>query len=249
MKEEILSGIHPVMEALRGSRRAFELFISRDVKDPRIEKLLKLAAEKDVAVRSRDKRDISRLCGTDHHQGVALRLEGFPYAELEDILAAWRTSGGSGLVLVLDGVQDPHNLGALIRSAACAGANGVIIPRDRATRVTTTVEKCAAGAAEKIPVAQVTNLVQALDELKEAGFWVYGTADSVSVSLYEQDLTGNVVMVIGGEGEGVRPLVRKKCDFLVAIPLQGGVSSLNASVAGGVVLFEVVRQRLAAGAK
>jgi len=237
------------MEALRGSRRAFELFISRDVKDPRIEKLLKLAAEKDVAVRSRDKRDISRLCGTDHHQGVALRLEGFPYAELEDILAAWRTSGGSGLVLVLDGVQDPHNLGALIRSAACAGANGVIIPRDRATRVTTTVEKCAAGAAEKIPVAQVTNLVQALDELKEAGFWVYGTADSVSVSLYEQDLTGNVVMVIGGEGEGVRPLVRKKCDFLVAIPLQGGVSSLNASVAGGVVLFEVVRQRLAAGAK
>jgi len=237
------------MEALRGSRRAFELFISRDVKDPRIEKLLKLAAEKDVAVRSRDKRDISRLCGTDHHQGVALRLEGFPYAELEDILAAWRTSGGSGLVLVLDGVQDPHNLGALIRSAACAGANGVIIPRDRATRVTTTVEKCAAGAAEKIPVAQVTNLVQALDELKEAGFWVYGAVGEASEPVYRQDLTGHVALVIGSEGEGLRPLVRKACDHLVSIPLQGGVSSLNASVAGGVLLFESVRQRLAAAQK
>ncbi|MRR07940.1 MAG: 23S rRNA (guanosine(2251)-2'-O)-methyltransferase RlmB, partial [Deltaproteobacteria bacterium] len=179
-------------------------------------------------------------------QGVALRLEGFPYSEVADILAAWRESGENGLILALDGVQDPHNLGALIRSAACAGANGVIIPKDRAAGVNATVEKSAAGAAETIPVAQVTNLAQALDELKEAGFWVYGTADSAISSLYGHDLSGNVVVVIGAEGEGMRPLVRKKCDFLVAIPLQGGVSSLNASVAGGVVLFEVLRQRLAA---
>ncbi|GLI36647.1 23S rRNA (guanosine(2251)-2'-O)-methyltransferase RlmB [Geobacter hydrogenophilus] len=245
MKEEILYGINSAMEALRGKRRAFELFVSRDASDRRMEKLLKLAAEKGVPVRNRDKRDISRLCGTDHHQGVALRLEGFSYAELTDIIAAWRESGESGLILVLDGVQDPHNLGALIRSAACAGAHGVIIPKDRAARVTATVEKSAAGAAETIPVAQVTNLAQALDELKEAGFWIYGAADSAASSLYDQDLSGNVVVVIGSEGEGVRPLVRKKCDFLVAIPLRGGVSSLNASVAGGVILFEVLRQRLA----
>lgn len=233
------------MEALRGKRRAFELFVSRDANDRRMGKLLKLAAEKGVPVRSRDKRDIGRLCGSEHHQGVALRLEGFPYSEVADIMSSWRESGESGLILALDGVQDPHNLGALIRSAACAGAHGVIIPKDRAARVTATVEKSAAGAAETIPVAQVTNLAQTLDELKEAGFWVYGTADSAASSLYCHDLTGNVVVVIGGEGEGVRPLVRKKCDFLVAVPLRGGVNSLNASVAGGVVLFEALRQRLA----
>lgn len=233
------------MEALRGKRRAFELFVSRDANDRRMEKLLKLAAEKGVPVRSRDKRDIGRICGSEHHQGVALRLEGFPYSEVDDIMSSWRESGESGLILALDGVQDPHNLGALIRSAACAGAHGVIIPKDRAARVTATVEKSAAGAAETIPVAQVTNLAQTLDELKEAGFWVYGTADSAASSLYGHDLTGNVVVVIGGEGEGIRPLVRKKCDFLVAVPLRGGVSSLNASVAGGVVLFEALRQRLA----
>jgi len=245
VKEEILYGINSAMEALRGKRRAFELFVSRDANDRRMEKLLKLAAEKGVPVRSRDKRDIGRLCGSEHHQGVALRLEGFPYSEVDDIMSSWRESGESGLILALDGVQDPHNLGALIRSAACAGAHGVIIPKDRAARVTATVEKSAAGAAETIPVAQVTNLAQTLDELKEAGFWVYGTADSAASSLYGHDLTGNVVVVLGGEGAGIRPLVRKKCDFLVAVPLQGGVSSLNASVAGGVVLFEALRQRLA----
>ena len=243
MKEEILYGINSVMEALRGKRRAFELFVSREVNDRRMEKLLKLAAEKGVAVRNRDKRDISRICGTEHHQGVAIRMEGFTYADLSDIIAAWRESGESGLILALDGVQDPHNLGALVRSAACAGAHGVIIPKDRAARVNATVEKSAAGAAETIPIAQVANMAQALDELKEAGFWIYGTADSAASSLYGQDLTGNVVVVIGGEGEGVRPLVAKRCDFLISIPLRGGVSSLNASVAGGVVLFEILRQR------
>lgn len=244
MKEELLYGINPVMEALRGKRRAFELFVSRDSHDRRFEKLLALAAERGIPVRNRDKRDISRLCGTDHHQGVALRLEGFPYADLPELIAAWQSSGEPGLVLVLDGVQDPHNLGALIRSAACAGAHGIIIPKDRSARVNSTVEKSAAGAAETIAIAQVTNLAQALDELKDAGFWIYGTSDRADSSLYEQDLRGNVVIVIGGEGEGIRPLTAKKCDFLISIPLQGGVSSLNASVAGGVVLFEALRQRL-----
>jgi 23S rRNA (guanosine2251-2'-O)-methyltransferase len=162
---------------------------------------------------------------------------------MEDILKKWRGSGESGLVVVLDGVQDPRNLGALIRSAACAGAHGVIIPRDRAVGVTAIVEKASAGAVETVPIAQVANIAQTLEELKKDGFWIYGAEGTSAASLYEQDFRGNTAVVIGGEGEGIRPLVQKKCDYLVSIPIKGGVNSLNASVAGGVMLFEIVRQR------
>jgi len=231
------------MEALRGSRRAFELFVAGTASDRRFEKLLLLAKEKTVPVRQREKSDLSRLCGTEHHQGVALKVEAFAYAGMEDILARWRSSGESGLIVVLDGVQDPHNLGALIRSAACAGAHGVIIPKDRAVGVTAVVEKTSAGAVETVPVAQVANVAQTLEELKREGFWIYGAEGKVAASLYDQDFRGNTAVVIGGEGEGIRPLVQKKCDYLVSIPIKGGVNSLNASVAGGVMLFEIVRQR------
>ena len=243
MKDDIIYGLNPVLEALRGSRRAFELFVAGSSSDRRLEKLLKLAAEKGVPVRQREKGDIARLCGTDHHQGVALRVEPFPYADLADLLDHWRNSGDSGLLLVLDGIQDPHNLGALIRTAACAGAHGVIIPKDRAAGITAAVEKASAGAIETIPVARVANISQTLDDLKRSGFWIYGAHGESAESVYRQDFTGHLAIVIGGEGEGIRPLVRKKCDKVVAIPLAGGVGSLNASVAGGVLLFEVVRQR------
>ncbi|HEY6872451.1 MAG TPA: 23S rRNA (guanosine(2251)-2'-O)-methyltransferase RlmB [Geobacteraceae bacterium] len=243
MKDELIYGVNPVMEALRGGRRAFELFVVGGGNDRRMEKLLALAGGKGVPVRQREKGDLTRLCGTDYHQGVALRVEPFPYADLADLLARWRASGESGLLLVLDGVQDPHNLGALIRSAACAGAHGVIIPKDRAVGITAVVEKASAGASETIPVVRVANIAQILEELKRDGFWIYGAAGDAPQSLYGQDFTGHVALVIGGEGEGIRPLVRKKCDVLVAIPLKGGVASLNASVAGGIMLFEAVRQR------
>jgi len=247
MKDEITYGLNPVMEALRGTRKAFELFIAGTETDKRLEKLLKLAAEKGVPVRHRGKADISRLCGNDHHQGIALRIEGFSYAEIDDILDRCRATGENGLIIVLDGIQDPHNLGAVIRSAACAGAHGVIIPKDRAAGVTPTVEKASAGAVETIPVAQVVNITQTLEELKKAGFWIYGASDNASALLFDQNLTGATVLVIGNEGEGIRPLVRKKCDVVFSIPMQGGVNSLNASVAAGVALFEVVRQRLKKG--
>ena len=243
MKDEIIYGINPVKEALRGSRRAFELFVASGSSDRRMEKILDQAADRSVPVRHRDKSDISRLCGTDHHQGVALRVESFPYTELDDLLDRWRESGEAGLLLVLDGVQDPHNLGALIRTAACAGAQGVIIPKDRAVGVTPTAEKSSAGASETIPVCRVANIAQCLEQLKAENFWIYGAADSASTSVYKQNFSGHVALVIGSEGEGIRPLVRKKCDHLMAVPLKGGVSSLNASVAGGVILFEIVRQR------
>ncbi|BDV43101.1 23S rRNA (guanosine(2251)-2'-O)-methyltransferase RlmB [Geotalea uraniireducens] len=246
MKDELLYGINAVSEALRGKRRAFELFLARDGHDRRLEKLLTDAAAKEIAVHRRNKADLTRLCGTEHHQGVALRLEGFPYVDLDQFLADQRCAEDDSLVLALDCIQDPHNLGALIRSAACAGATGVLIPKDRAARVTATVERSAAGATETIPIVQVTNLAQTLTELKGEGFWIYGTADTAAASLYEQRFSGKVVVVIGAEGEGMRPLVRKQCDFLVSIPLRGGVNSLNASVAGGVVLFEILRQRLMA---
>lgn len=244
-KDEIVYGVNPVREALRSERRAFELFVAEHAGEQRLTKIIALAEEKGVPVRRRQKQDLTRLCGSEHHQGVALSTEAFKYATMEDILACWRERGGTaGLVLLLDGIQDPHNLGALIRSAACAGVHGVVIPRDRAVGVTPAAEKAAAGATATVPIAQVTNVVHAIEELKEAGFWVFGAAAAAESSLYDQDLTGNVVLVIGGEGEGIRPLVQKHCDILYGIPLLGGVSSLNASVAGGVSLFEAVRQRL-----
>lgn len=244
MNEEIIYGLNPVLEALRGTRRAFELFVASTGTDKRLEKLLKLAQERDIPVRNREKTDIARLCGSEHHQGVALRVAAFSYGELDDILARCQNDKKPGLLIVLDGIQDPHNLGAIIRSAACAGADGVIIPKDRAAGITPTVEKASAGAVETVPVAQVVNISQALETLKKAGFWIYGAADSAGGSLYTQDFSGPVALVIGNEGEGIRPLVRKTCDAVFAIPMQGGVSSLNASVAAGVALFEVVRQRL-----
>jgi 23S rRNA (guanosine2251-2'-O)-methyltransferase len=245
LKEELIYGLNPVLEALRGNRRAFELFVAEGSSDRRMEKLRRLATEKHVPVRTREKKDITRICGSDHHQGVALKVEAFAYADLDDILTKNRESGKKGLLVVLDGIQDPHNLGALIRSAACAGAHGVIIPKDRAARITPAVEKASAGAVETVAVAQVVNVAQTLEELKSEGFWIYGAADSSGTSVYEQDFTGHTILVIGSEGEGIRPLVRRKCDVLMSIPMGGGISSLNASVAGGVILFEIVRQRLA----
>ena len=243
MKDDIIYGLNPVLEALRGDRRAFELFVAGNTSDRRYEKLVKLAAEKGVPVRQREKHDIGRLCGSEYHQGVALRVEPFPYADLADILVRWRKSGENGLLLVLDGIQDPQNLGALIRSAACAGAHGVIIPKDRAAGISAAVERASAGATETIPVARVANIAQTLDELKREGFWVFGAADDAPTSIFGADLSGHLTLVIGSEGDGIRPLVKKICDLMVAIPLQGGVGSLNASVAGGIILFEAVRQR------
>ena len=245
MKEEIIYGLNPVIEALRSDRRAFELFVAEGSGDRRMEKVLKLASDKGVPVRTRDKKDIARICGSDFHQGVALRAEPFAYTDLNDILSRCREAEQGGLLLVLDGLQDPHNLGALIRTAACSGAHGVIIPKDRAAHITPAVEKASAGAVGTIPVAQVVNIAKTIEELKKDGFWIFGAVADSSSTVYEQDFTGNVVLVIGSEGEGIRPLVLKKCDVLFSIPLMGGVNSLNASVAGGVVLFEIVRQRLA----
>ncbi|MDD2540734.1 MAG: 23S rRNA (guanosine(2251)-2'-O)-methyltransferase RlmB [Desulfuromonadaceae bacterium] len=242
MKGELIFGVNPVRESLQGARGAFNLYIQINATDHRVEKIIKLAEERGVSVHRRDKGDLTRMCASSHHQGIALEVEPFMYADFDDLLTTINQSGSTGFILVLDALQDPHNLGALIRSAACAGVNGVIIPKDRACGVTAAAEKTSAGAVETVPVAMVTNIAQTLETLKKLGYWVYGLDGSAKQSLYDTDFSGNIALVVGGEGEGIRPLVRKQCDIVMSIPQYGGVSSLNASVAGGIALFEIARK-------
>jgi len=242
MKGELIFGVNPVKESLQGTRGAFNLYVQISATDHRVEKIIRLAEDRGVPVHRRDKNDITKMCASSHHQGIALEVEPFQYTDFDDLMTAVGQSGTSGFILVLDAIQDPHNLGALIRSAACAGVNGVVIPKDRACGITAAAEKTSAGAVETVPVAMVTNIAQTLETLKKLGYWVYGLDGGARQSVYGTDFSGNVVLVVGGEGEGIRPLVRKQCDVVMSIPQYGGVSSLNASVAGGVALFEIARK-------
>lgn len=242
MKGELIFGVNPVKESLQGSRGAFNLYVQNSATDHRVEKIIRLAEERGVPVHRRDKIDLTKMCASSHHQGIALEVEPFRYADFDELMETVGQSGRPGFILVLDAIQDPHNLGALIRSAACAGADGVLIPKDRACGVTASAEKTSAGAVETIPVAMVTNIAHTLEALKKLGYWVYGLDGSARQSVYQAGFSGNVALVVGSEGEGIRPLVRKQCDVVMSIPQYGGVSSLNASVAGGIALFEVARK-------
>jgi 23S rRNA (guanosine2251-2'-O)-methyltransferase len=248
---DLLHGIHAVRETLLGGRRRpLELFVVRDARAPRLEEIVRLAQGSGVRTHPRERHDLDRLVGHGHHQGVVLRVEPFPFADLGDLLQAWRASGKPALFLLLDGLTDPHNFGAALRNADAAGCQGVIVPKDRSCPVTAVVESSAAGALAHLLLCQVTNLSRAIEELKEAGVWVYGLAnDADARSLYATDLTGDVALVIGSEGQGMRPNVRRHCDGLLEIPMAGGVSSLNASAAAAVALYEAVRQRLAPAGK
>jgi len=242
MKGELIFGVNPVKESLQGTRGAYNLYVQISASDHRVEKIIRLAEQRGVAVHRREKQDLTRMCASSHHQGIALEVEPFRYADLDGLLASISDNGKNGFLLVLDGIQDPHNLGALIRSAACAGCDGVIIPKDRACGVTAAAEKASAGAAETIPVVQVTNIAHSLETMKRCGYWVYGLAGEAGQVLYNVAFSGKVVVLVGGEGEGIRPLVRKQCDVIMSIPHYGGVASLHASVAGGIALFEAARQ-------
>jgi 23S rRNA (guanosine2251-2'-O)-methyltransferase len=242
---EFVYGINPVREGLQGvRRRPLEMFVARDQRSARIEELLAEAQTAGVPVRMRDKGDLDRLAGNPHHQGAVLRIEPFAYVAFEDLVARWRNSGEKAFFVVLDGITDPHNLGAILRSADAGGCHGVIVPKDRACPVTGVVDKASAGALEHILLCQVTNLSRTLEALKEEGVWIYGLAGESATTLYQAELSGDLALVVGSEGAGMRPNVSRHCDHLLSIPMHGGVSSLNASVAAGVALFEVVRQRL-----
>jgi 23S rRNA (guanosine2251-2'-O)-methyltransferase len=202
--------------------------------------VVRLAKANSVSVRFEDRQQIDRLVGTREHQGVAALGAAKPAVELEDLL---RLKTGRGLLVLLDGIEDPHNLGAIVRTSLAAGANGVIIPERRAAGLTDTVERASAGALAHLPVARVKNLVRAMEEMKEAGYWLVGLDERADKTYTSVDLKGSTGVVLGREGEGLHELTRKRCDFLVSIPTTGPVRSLNVSVAAGVMLFEAVRQR------
>jgi 23S rRNA (guanosine2251-2'-O)-methyltransferase len=235
-----LTGFHAVEEALAAGRALDRIVIARGRHGERVETVVQLARSKSVPVRFEDRMQIDRLAGTREHQGIAALAAAKPALELEDLLAA---KTPQGLLVLLDGIEDPHNLGAIVRTALAAGANGVIIPERRAVGLTDTVERASAGALAHLPVARVKNLVRAMEEMKEAGYWLIGLDERADQKYTEADFSGQVGIVLGREGEGLHELTRKRCDYLVSIPTSGPVRALNVSVAAGVVLFEVVRQR------
>jgi 23S rRNA (guanosine2251-2'-O)-methyltransferase len=235
-----LTGFHAVEEALAAGRALDRIVIARGRHGERVEAVVQLARSKSVPVRFEDRLQIDRLAGTREHQGIAALAAAKPALELEDLLAA---KTPQGLLVLLDGIEDPHNLGAIVRTSLAAGANGVVIPERRAAGLTDTVERASAGALAHLPVARVKNLVRAMEDMKEAGYWLIGLDERAEKKYTEADFSGQVGIVLGGEGEGLHELTCKRCDFLVSIPTSGPVRSLNVSVAAGIVLFEVVRQR------
>ncbi|MES2202490.1 MAG: 23S rRNA (guanosine(2251)-2'-O)-methyltransferase RlmB [candidate division FCPU426 bacterium] len=234
-------GRHAVLERLGLEKPGLtQVVLAKGQNAKEAEEIVKAASRSGVRVEWRERRWLEDRAGSNRHQGVVAAAEEFQYAELADIL---ETAGTHATLVVLDGVEDPGNLGAILRSAECAGASGVLIPKDRAVQVTAVVEKASAGAAGRVKVASVTNINRVLEELKKSGYWIYGLSGEAKESLYSVKFEGKVCLVLGGEGGGIRPLVRQNCDLLVSIPMSGKVSSLNVSVAAGVSLFEIQRQR------
>ena len=243
-KNDIIEGRNAVQEALRAGRAIDKLYITRGDSDRALGHIAGLARERGITVSDCDRRKLDAMSVTKAHQGVIAVCALREYASLDDILSVAEERGEPPFVIVCDEISDPHNLGAIIRSAECVGAHGVIIPKHRSAGLTAVVGKTSAGAAEHMAVARVPSIAAALDELKRRGLWVYGAAAEGSSGMWQTELTGPIALVIGSEGDGLGRLVRERCDFLVSIPLRGRVSSLNASTAAAVLMYEILRQRM-----
>ena len=246
-KEEVegqLEGRNALQEALRAGRTIDKVFIASGDTDKGLQRLAAEAKEAGAVVVPVDRRKLDQMSFTRSHQGVIALAAAHEYATIDEILEEASSRGESALIVICDELTDPHNLGAIMRSAECAGAHGVIIPKRRSVGLTATVAKASAGAMEYMKVARVTNINNAIAELKEKGVWVFGTAAEGSVPMYKANLTVPAAIVIGNEGDGMSPLVRKNCDVMVSIPMNGRISSLNASAAASILLYEAVRQRL-----
>ena len=239
-----LEGRNALTEALRAGRTIDKVFIADGDTDRGLQRLAAEAKEAGAVIVPVDRRKLDQMSFTRSHQGVIALAAAHDYYTIDDILEEAAARGENALIVICDELSDPHNLGAIMRSAECAGAHGVIIPKRRSVGLTATVAKASAGAVEYMKVARVTNINNAINELKEKGVWVFGTAAEGSVPMYKADLTGPAAIVIGNEGDGMSPLVRKNCDMLVHIPMNGHISSLNASAAASILLYEAVRQRL-----
>jgi len=239
-----LEGRNAVTEALRAGRTIDKVFIADGDTDRGLQRLAAEAKEAGAVIVPVDRRKLDTMSFTRSHQGIITLAAAHEYATVDDILEEAAARGEAPLIVICDELTDPHNLGAIMRSAECAGAHGVIIPKRRSVSLTATVAKASAGAVEYMKVARVTNINNAINELKEKGVWVFGTAAEGSIPMYKADLTGPAAIVIGNEGEGMSQLVRKNCDVMVHIPMKGRISSLNASAAASILLYEAVRQRL-----
>lgn len=243
-QENKVEGRNAVLEAFRSGKTVDKLFVQEHCEDGPVRSILREAKKQDTIVKFVKKERLDQLSETGKHQGVIAVTAAYAYAEIEDILAAAGEKGESPFLFLLDNIEDPHNLGAIIRTANLAGAHGVIIPKNRAAGLTATVARTSAGALNYTPVAKVTNMARTIEALKKEGMW-FVCADMDGTSMYDLDLKGPIGLVIGNEGEGVSKLVKEKCDFIASIPMKGDIDSLNASVAAGVLAYEIVRQRLA----
>ena len=242
--DQVIYGINPVIEALRAPETRIREIVVSQGRHRNVDHILELAAQKKIQVRYRERHEVRALSRGGSDQGVVAVVAGYEYATCQNIVEAWKKSGSRALILILDSIQDPHNLGALIRTAHVSGAHGVVIPKNRAAGVTPTAVKASAGATAFTPVARVTNLAATIESLKQEGIWIVGTVIGARVSLFQHDFTENTAVVVGSEGRGIRRRVLNACDQTVSIPMRGHISSLNASVAAGIVLYEAVRQRL-----
>lgn len=242
VNENKIEGRNAVIEALRSEKTVDKLYILDGCQDGPVMTIKRMAKNKDIFVKYVAKERLDQMSDTGHHQGVIAMAAAYEYAEVEDILQKAKDKGEAPFIFILDNIEDPHNLGAIIRTANLAGAHGVIIPKNRAVGLTATVARTSAGALNYTPVARVTNISKTIEELKKEGLW-FVCADMGGETMYKLNLTGPIGLVIGNEGEGVSRLVREKCDFVASIPMKGDIDSLNASVAAGVLAYEIVRQR------
>ncbi|MBI5344156.1 MAG: 23S rRNA (guanosine(2251)-2'-O)-methyltransferase RlmB [Deltaproteobacteria bacterium] len=244
----VIYGINPVREALKGTSPIEKILISSERSDRVIADIIRDAESAGVPVERAGKALLDRTAGGDNHQGaVAVFSEGFIYSDMDRLISAWKKSGHKAFFLILDSIQDPQNLGSLIRAAVAAGVHGVIIPKDRATAVTPSVVKTSAGATAHAMIARETNLVRTIERLKEEQVWVTAIEADAKEEIYSANLQSDIALVIGSEGKGIRRLVREKCDLEASIPASGGINSLNAAQAGVVAMFEAVRQRRTKG--
>ncbi|WP_347548109.1 23S rRNA (guanosine(2251)-2'-O)-methyltransferase RlmB [Pseudalkalibacillus hwajinpoensis] len=243
MDKEFIVGRNAVLEALRSGHEINKIWINEGSQKGPLQTLIQKAKEQNVLVQFVPKRKLEQLSGESNHQGVVASIAAYEYADIEDLFKKAEEAGQPPLFLILDEIEDPHNLGSILRTADSAGAHGVIIPKRRAVGLTSTVAKSSTGAIEYIPVARVTNLARTMDELKERGIWFVGTDAKGGQDYREADYDMGIGLVIGSEGKGMGRLIKDKCDFLVSLPMAGKVTSLNASVAAGLMMYEVYRQR------
>ncbi len=239
----IIEGRNPVLEALKSEREIDKILISKGNKEGSIKKIIGMAKDMGIPVQYTDKNKINQISTSHAHQGVIAYVAAYRYYEVDEVINRARAKDEKPFLILLDEIEDPHNLGSVLRTANAVGAHGVIIPKRRSVGLTATVAKTSAGAIEYVPVAKVTNLARTIDKLKEQGIWVIGADMDGEDVHYNCDLKGNICIVIGSEGKGISRLVKEKCDFLVRLPMMGEVSSLNASVAAAVLMYEAIRQR------